>query len=252
MPGHAGGEFTDDEMLGGRLRILQPAKGHRASIDAVLLAAAIPAAPGELALEGGAGVGTASLCLARRVAGLSVDALEIDPELAALAQENAARNGLGDAIEVFCGDINSPPYRISPNRYHHVFINPPFLRPDRNNIPPNAGRAAARMEGGAGLRDWIKFAVTMARPSGCVTLIHRTDRLDDVLAALKGRAGGCVIFPLWPGGGKPAKLFLLRAYKGNEAPLTLLPGLVLHETGTKYSRAAEEVLRHGGALHFAG
>lgn len=251
MTGHAGGDLTDDGMLGGRLRILQPAKGHRASIDAVLLAAAIPAVAGEMALEGGAGVGTASLCLARRVAGLSVDALEIDPELAALAQQNAERNGLGDAIEVYCGDINSPPYRITPNSYHHVFMNPPFLRPDTNNLPAQAGRAAARMEGGASLRDWIKFAVSMARPSGCITLIHRVDRLDDVLAALKGRAGGCEIFPLWPGGGKPAKLFLLRAYKGNEAPLSLLPGLVLHEAGTKYSGAAEEVLRHGGALHFA-
>lgn len=246
------GEITDDALLGGRLQLLQPATGHRAGIDAVLLAAAVPAKSGELTLEGGAGVGTAGLCLARRVPGVSVDALEIDPMLAELARQNAARNGLGDAIEVYCGSIASPPYRITANSYHHVFMNPPFQEMGAGSASPHPGRLSAHQESAAGLRDWIKFAVTMARPAGCITLIHRADRLDDVLAALKGRAGGCEIFPLWPGNGKSAKRFIVRAYKGNDGPLSLLPGLLLHEPGAKYTDATEQVLRHARALDFAG
>lgn len=242
---------TDDLLLGGRLQILQPAKGHRAGIDAVLLAAAVAARPGELALEGGAGVGTASLCLARRIPDVSVDALEIDPVLADLARQNAERNGLRDAIEVYCCDIATPHHRISPNSYHHVFMNPPFLEAASHSPSPDSGRVSAHQEGAAGLREWVKFAVAMARPGGCITLIHRADRLDDILAMLKGRAGGCEIFPLWPGGGKAAKRIILRAYKGNDRPLLLLPGLTLHEAGSKYTEATEQVLRHAAALDFA-
>ncbi len=252
VTGQTDGDITDDAMLGGRLQILQPASGHRAGIDAVMLAAAVPAQPGELTLEGGAGVGTVGLCLARRVAGVSVDALEIDPMLAELARQNTERNGLADAAEVYCGSIASPPYRITANSYHHVFMNPPFLEPGAGSLSPHPGRVSAHQESAVGLRDWIKFAVTMARPAGCITLIHRADRLDDVLAALKGRAGGCEIFPLWPGNGKSAKRVIVRAYKGNDGPLRLLPGLVLHEAGAKYSQAAEQVLRHAGALDFTG
>lgn len=245
-------EITDDALLGGRLQLLQPATGHRAGIDAVLLAAAVPAKPGELTLEGGAGVGTAALCLARRVPGVCVDALEIDPVLANLARQNAERNGLGDAIEVYCGSIASPPYRITANSYHHVFMNPPYMEAGTNSASPHPGRLAAHQETTVALRDWIKFAATMARPGGCITMIHRADRLDDVLAALKGRAGGCEIFPLWSGNRKPAKRFIMRAYKGNDGPLSLLPGLVLHEPGAKYTDTAEQVLRHAGALDFEG
>jgi tRNA1(Val) A37 N6-methylase TrmN6 len=73
-----------------------------------------------------------------------------------------------------------------------------------------------------------------------------------VLAALKGRAGGCELFPLWPGNGKPAKRIIVRAYKGNDGPPSLLPGLVLHEAGSKYTEEAEHILRHAGALDFTG
>lgn len=250
MTHFTGSLLTDDAMLGGRLQILQPAQGHRAGIDAVMLAAAVAAKPGELALEGGAGVATASLCLARRVPGLSIDVLEIDPVLAELARQNAQRNQLGDAIEVYCGDITNPPYRITAGRYHHVFMNPPFLEADTHRASQDPGRARAHHEGAAGLREWVKFAVSMARPGGCITLIHRADRLDDILAALKGRAGGCEIFPLWPGNGKCAKRILVRSYKGNDRPLCLFPGLTLHAAGAKYSEAAEQVLRHAGALDF--
>ncbi|MEQ1890295.1 MAG: methyltransferase, partial [Alphaproteobacteria bacterium] len=218
--------------------------------EAGAIPAAIAARPGDLTLEGGAGAGAAGLCLARRVPGVSVDALEIDPMLAELARQNALRNGLADAVEVYCGSIASPPYRITANSYHHVFMNPPFQEPGAGSPSPVPGRASAHQESAVGLRDWIKFAVTMAQPSGCITMIHRADRLDDVLAALKGRAGACEIFPLWPGNGKAAGRVIVRAYKGNDGPVRLLPGLVLHEPGSKYTDAAEQVLRHAGALLF--
>jgi tRNA1(Val) A37 N6-methylase TrmN6 len=100
-------DFTDDAVLGGRLVLRQPRKGHRVGHDAILLAAATDARDGH-AVELGAGVGAAGLALAQRVAGLSVTLVELDPSLAVLAEHNAARNGLADRLRVAVLDVAAP------------------------------------------------------------------------------------------------------------------------------------------------
>ena len=95
--------LTEDRFLGGRLRLYQPARGVRAGSDAVLLAAAVAANAGQSALDVGCGVGPAALCLARRVAGIMVTGLEIQPALAELARRNAALNRLDDRITIVTG-----------------------------------------------------------------------------------------------------------------------------------------------------
>src|SRR5689334_4802157 len=87
-------ETTDDAVLSGRLRLRQPKRGHRIGHDAILLAAATAAHPGETAVDLGAGVGAAGLALASRVPGLSVKLIEIDENLCALAAANAKSNGM--------------------------------------------------------------------------------------------------------------------------------------------------------------
>ena len=100
MPTEREADTTEDAVLGGRLILRQPRRGHRVGHDAILLAAATEALAGEHAVEFGAGVGVAGLALARRIVGVSATQVEIDPALAAFAQENAARNGLADRVRV--------------------------------------------------------------------------------------------------------------------------------------------------------
>ena len=83
---------SEDAILGGRLVLRQPLKGHRVGHDAVLLAAAAGVRPGDRVVELGAGVGAAGLALARRLDDLAVTLVEIDAALAALGRENASRN----------------------------------------------------------------------------------------------------------------------------------------------------------------
>src|SRR3954471_22182461 len=96
MPADLDAALTDDAVLGGRLRLRQPRRGHRVGHDAILLAAAADAGPGDHVVDLGAGVGAAGLALAVRQPGVNLTLLEVDPELAALASENAVRNGLAD------------------------------------------------------------------------------------------------------------------------------------------------------------
>lgn len=247
-------DITEDTLLDGAVILRQPAKGYRAAIDPVLLAASVQAGEGEWVLDLGAGVGAAALCLARRVPGCRIKGLEIQRELVHLATENVALNGFAGRVDIMVGDVANPPPRLAPGSYHHVMANPPYLDPAANDASPLAAKRRATVEGAGGLAAWVDHCFAMARPGGTVTLIQRADRLDTLLPLLSRRAGDISVFPFWPFDpfspvlAKPAVRAIVRAWVGSSAPLKLLGGMVLHDPDGTYSEAAEAVLRRGAAI----
>jgi len=247
-PSDAGTAVTEDRLLGGRVCLRQPAEGARAAIDPVFLAAATPVAPHQQILDAGCGVGAAMLCLAARVPQCRVVGIELQRDLVRLAGDNLLLNGGADRLSVMVGDLLQPPPRLSPGSFDHVMANPPFIERGRGSAAADPAKSAATVEGEADLGDWVRCAITMARGKGTVTFVHRADRIDALLGHIAGRAGEVVIFPLWPGAGKPASRVLVRARKQIAAPARLAPGLVLHEPDGRFTAAAEAVLRGGEAL----
>ncbi|MHA1597101.1 MAG: tRNA1(Val) (adenine(37)-N6)-methyltransferase [Alphaproteobacteria bacterium] len=233
---------TEDTLLGGAVRLLQPVDGYRAAIDPVLLAASVPAKAGDRVLELGSGSGAASLCLACRVPDIHINGLELQADLVGLANHSAALNDLGDRVTFIAGDVLGPPDDI----FDHVMANPPYQKDDHGHPPPDAAKAMANVEGAAKLADWLDAAVRSVKDRGSVTIIHRADRLDEILGHLHGQLGAIVVCPLWPRTGEVAKRIIVRGRKGVATPLTLTPGLVLHENGG-YTDAAQAVL-DGGTL----
>jgi tRNA1(Val) A37 N6-methylase TrmN6 len=246
-------DLTDDAFLGGRLRVLQPARGFRSGIDAVLLAAAAPAAAGERVLDVGTGAGVAALCLARRVEGVAVTGIEIQPDLCALARANAERNGLTDTVAIVEADVLAPTRAlgqagVTRGGFDHVIANPPFYQEGRARPAGDPGKARASMLGPEDLERWVRFMVSMARPGGTVTLVHRTDALPRLLALLERRAGAVTVLPLHPRAGERSGRVLVTGRTGSRAPFALLPGLVLHGDGDAFTPEADAILRHGAAL----
>jgi tRNA1(Val) A37 N6-methylase TrmN6 len=238
---------TVDRLLGGRVLLEQPAHGFRASVDAVLLAAAVVAEPDAAVLDAGCGTGAASLCLACRRPDVAVLGLEVDPATAALAAANARRNGLEDRVRIEVGDLlaRGPVRKRQPCAA--VMTNPPFNPPDGRG-PKAADRARAMVEA-ATTADWLAACLERLSTAGRLALIHRADRLPAVLAALDGPAGAIEIVPLWPAaGGRSAKRVLVRCRKGARSPAVLRQGLVLHTSTGMFTEAAEAILRHGAAL----
>ena len=250
MTAEARRAVTEDRLLGGRVRLLQAARGYRVAIDPVILAAAVPTRAGEAVLDLGCGSGAAALCLLARVPGVEATGLECDPAAAALARDNAAANGVGDRFRVLEGELLAPPPALRAARFDHVLLNPPYLDPARARLPEDPDRRRSHGEAAAGLADWLDIGLRRLHDDGSLSVIHRAERLDEILAALTGRAGGVVVFPLWPGGAeaRPAKRILLRARKGSRAPLSLHPGLVLHRPDGGFTPAAEAVLRDAAPL----
>jgi tRNA1(Val) A37 N6-methylase TrmN6 len=242
-------DATESGLLGGRVRLIQQAGGYRVAIDPVLLAAAVPAVAGEHVLDVGAGVAAAALCLAARVPGVRVSGLESQRALVRLANDNADLNGMKGRVTVMEGDLLRPPPRLAPGGFDHVIANPPFLEPGRSSISPDSSKAMANVEGEADLGAWIGFCLAMARDKGSVTVIHRADRLDALLAALYRKSGEIVVYPLWPmADGRPAKRVIVRARKGVASPMRLAAGLVLHRADGTYTTEAEAALRHAAPL----
>lgn len=249
------GEVSEDKVLGGKLLLRQPRRGHRFGHDSILLAAATAAQSGEQAVELGSGVGAAGLALARRVPGVSVTLVEIDPALTALATENAARNGLASRVRAVCLDVAAPAAafaaaELAAGAADHLLMNPPFNAPQ--NVSPDRGRRLARTASHDTLTQWCGTAARLLRPFGIVTLIWRADGLDDVLAALDAGFGAIAVLPVHPKPDAAAIRVLVRAAKDKVAPVTLLPGFVLADANGKPTTQAEAVLREGAALSLSG
>ena len=241
-------EWSEDALLGGRLHLRQPAQGYRVAIDPVLLAAAVPAQAADSVLDIGCGVGAASLCLAARVPECKITGIEAQMPLVRLAVENIALNNFESRVRAMAGDILRPPPRLEPGSFSQVMANPPYQEEGRATPPPNTSKAVSQIEGVANLAYWVRFALSMTRPRGGITFIHRADRLDALLGQLTGRAGAITVLPLWPTLGTPAKRVIIHARKDIASPTRLLPGLVLHGVDGHFTKAAEAILRHGEKL----
>ncbi len=247
--------LTDDAFLGGALSVLQMRSGYRAGLDAVMLGAAVPVDAGRplRVLDVGAGVGTAGLCVARRAPGAEIVLLEREPQLVALAAENAHRNGLDTRVRVATAAVGAPVAELraaglSDESFSHVIANPPYHDADAGTPAPDALKAAAHAMEEEELERWVRFMARMAAPGGGATMIHKADALGRLLAAFAKRFGALKVLPLHPRLGAPAHRVLVQGIKGSRAGLQLLAGFVLHQDGNTFTPAADEILRHGGAL----
>ncbi|MFG1477733.1 methyltransferase [Xanthobacter sp. V4C-4] len=244
--------FTRDALLGGRITLRQPARGHRVGHDAVLLAALAPVGARTM-VDLGAGVGGAGLAFLARAPGASGTLVEIDPATAALARENVADNALAARCRVVVGDVlalarPSGPPEVAAEAADVVLMNPPFNASAAHQTSPHGGRARAHMASGDLLEAWVTAALRCLRPAGVLCLIHRPEAVAAVLAALQGRFGAAELLPVHPRAEAPAVRLLVRAVKGRRTAPRILPGLVLADGQGRPTAAAEAVLREAGAL----
>ena len=250
-PGENLGAVTDDAVLGGRLKLLQPARGHRAGHDAILLAAAAP--PAKHAIDLGAGIGTAGLALLARDVAERVTLVEIDKQLAGLARANSVKNGFVARTAIVAADVDSLGRRGGP---HHpkalsadlVLANPPFNDPARRRASPDIARRRAHTAADSTLEIWVRAADRLLKAGGTFVLIHRPEAMAAILAALDRRFGAVELIPVHPRPDKPAIRLIVRAKKGRRTPPSLRPGFMLADATDKPSPEAEAVLRGGAPL----
>jgi tRNA1(Val) A37 N6-methylase TrmN6 len=235
-----GPELTEDALLGGRIRVRQPARGYRVNIDTLLLAAAVEASSGARLMEAGCGVGAALIAVAARTENTRFLGIERDQNIAAIARENVALNAMSSRIEIAAGDALDRDANWGV--FEGVFANPPFDRDREGRAPAEARRHAHITE--MSLSQWVGALADRLTGGAALTMIHRAGRTPDLLAALDGRLGGVELMPVRPHAEAAAKRVIVRARKGSRAPFRLLKGLDLHDrSGGKYTPEIEALLR---------
>ena len=238
------GEITHDHLLGGRVRYCQPRRGFRVAIDPVLLAAAIPAKPGDLVLEGGTGAGAALLCLAARVPGLRGIGVDLDVPLLGLAKANAEANHFPD-LWFAAADAASTSIR---GTVDHAFANPPYHTAD--GTPPGTVRSAqAKRAGPEVVPKWVRGLSDALRHRGTLTLILAPSLLESCLTAMRDvRVPAEMIYPVWPREGRAARFVLVQGRKLGRSPIRIMPGLVLHAPDGSFRSEADAILRDAAPL----
>jgi len=237
--------LTEDALLGGRVRLLQPRRGYRVAVDAVLLAASVEAGPHDRVLDLGAGVGSVGLCLAARAPGCSVVGIELQPAMADLAERNAALNGMAGRVRTIVHDL-AVPLPADLGLFDHVVTNPPYLAAAVADPSPDPAKALATVESSVPLERWLAVAAAALKSAGTLTIIHRADRLEEVVRHLVGAGLGEIAIKRLP----PAARVLIRARRSGTVTRHEAPPLVLHQTEGGYTDQAEAVLRHAASLAF--
>jgi tRNA1(Val) A37 N6-methylase TrmN6 len=253
--GAIAGGLTEDQWLGGRLLLLQPRRGHRVGTDAALLVAAAGSPEGRI-VDVGAGVGAVGLALAQRNPLASVDLVEINPELARLAESNAARNGLQARTRVLRLDALNPGERrasgLADGSVACVVTNPPFFDARAVRASPDEGKARAHVLPRATLADWIQASLAILAPGGRFVMIHRPDVLGAILAAIGSRLGALALLPVHPTIGASAHRLLVSGVKGSKAPLRVAPALVLHGADGRLTAEADALHRGEAPIDWGG
>ncbi len=255
-------ETTHDAFLGGKVYVHQPKRGrHRAGLDAVYLAAALPDGTRGHVIDLGAGVGTAGFCAAARLPDIRVTLVDIDETVLALARrglEDPANGAFSSRVSLLEADITAKGSArhaagLTPALADHAIMNPPYYEADRFRASPNSARAGAHMLDDRGLEPWAKTATDIVKEGGSLTVIFRADGLQELLSVLKGRFGAIEVIPLRPRQEAAATRVLLRAIRASKAPLRLMPGFVLHEgDGSEFTPQSKAVMRDGKGLGLSG
>lgn len=251
-------ETTTDAFHAGAFEIVQPAKtGHRAGLDALLLAACVPeSATGTLA-DLGAGTGAAGFAALNLNRDIDLISVELNEQMYGMLQNSVALLANHDfraRIQTLNSDVTKSgaarlKQGLNENSVDHVIMNPPY-NTDRHRSPPDPTKAQAYMIGEGGIDAWFRTASAILKPGGTLSMIYRAENLSDILACSQGRFGGLEILPIHSRAEEAARRILVRSVRGSRAPLAILPGLVVHNADGEFTDKVRAIFDGEARLDF--
>ena len=237
--------FTVDAFHHGKYHLVQPKGGHRAGMDAMLLAATVPDGAGGRVADLGSGAGAAGLAVAARVPGVAVTLVERSDVMLDFARRTMAleqNDWLRERVEVVGADVTlrgdaRRAAGLGDDAFDWVILNPPFNDPSDRRTPDPLRAEAHAMTDGEMFEHWLRTAGAIMRPGGQVSVIARPRSIRPILDALAGRFGGVEVTPVHPRLGDEAIRILVTAIKQSRGSLNFQPPLVIHD-GAGHSFAA--------------
>ena len=228
--------YTTDTFFDGKIKVMQSRAGYRFSIDSVLLAFHAAPRPGDKVLDLGTGCGIISLIMAVREPGIKIFAVELQTELAGLAEANVRENLLANRIQVMQADMRLLKPNMTGGPADLIVCNPPYRRPGSGRINPAQQRAVARHEIKVSLIDILETARRMLRTAGRFAVIYSVERTTDILSCMRSeQIEPKTMRMIHATRDSEAKLVLIEGVKGARPGLKVAPSLIIYDDTGDYT-----------------
>lgn len=233
-------------LLNGRVQLAQSVDGLRASMDSVLLAAAVQARKNDRILDMGCGTGAVGLCVNARLSDLELhlSGVDVQDQMIAIAKQNAIANGLDGRSDYVVGDIQDKAL-FKPESFDHIVMNPPYYKDGERTSSPDEARERAYT---GDLEYWMAAALHWVKQGGSVSIVHRADRLDQILSLAYRKFGAIEIFPVHSKEDEPAIRVVVRMIRNRKTPLKLYPPIILFDAQGAETGQSKSILRDGAGL----
>ncbi len=216
--------------------IIQKENAFRFGVDAVLLSDFAQVKKTDNVLELGTGTGVISILLYAKKKPQSLTAIEISEEMAEMANRSIKYNNLTDYINIIHMDLKEAPGLLGKGKYNAVVTNPPYIKADSGIISPHEAQASARFEINCTLSDVIDVSFELLIPGGRFSMVHRTDRLVDILYIMrnKGLEPKRIRF-VHSSPSKRPHLLLIEGVRGGKPDLKFMEPLYIYDVNGNYS-----------------
>ncbi|MCR5224774.1 MAG: methyltransferase [Alphaproteobacteria bacterium] len=230
-------EFTQDYILNGKIKLLQPKNGYRVAIDPILLAACVHVKPNQKILDAGCGVGAISLILKNKEPSAQITAIDLDEEMCRLCKQNAELNSCDiNVINCNVEDVRAFTQRED---FDQIVTNPPFFKKEASRI--SGKKQLANFET-IELGKWITFCIKKLKNGGIFSIVHNASRTGDILQSVMPSLGDITIVPIYSKLDTDAKRVIVTGKKGRKSDMKIAHGIVVHEDDGSYTDAMKKIL----------
>lgn len=222
-------ETLEDLQLNG-LFILQKKEAFRFGMDAVLLSSFVTVRKNQNVLDLGTGTGIIPILLSAKTEAKKITGLEIQSEIADMAQRSIEGNNLGDKIDIVKGDIKDAVSIFSRGSFDVVVTNPPYTSAGSGLVNPEDTKAISRHEIFCTLDDILKTSSAVLKPRGEFFMVHRPERLADIIDGMrKVNMEPKILRLVCARAGKEPSLILIKGLKNGKPGLKILPVLFIYD-----------------------
>lgn len=234
-------ETVEDLQLNG-LQLIQKKTGFRFGMDSVLLADFARIGKRDRVLDIGTGTGILMLLLYGRNKGASFEGVELQPDMAEMAERTVRLNGLEEIMKVRAGDIRELARDMEPRSFDAVICNPPYSAPGRALVNPDEARAVSRHQQENTLSDFCEAAFRLLRGKGKFSLVYPATGLLELTDELRKHHLEPKHFRLvYPYVGKPANLVLVEGIRDAKPGLHPMPPLIVFTEGNHLTNELKSV-----------
>lgn len=232
-------EVIDD--LGDGYRIIQNNDGFKFGIDAVLLSDFAKSVTGNV-IDLCTGTGIVPILLCKKSKASHIDAVEIQREMAELAQRSVEINGLCDKISVKCADIKDAFELYGKSAYDAVTVNPPYMKAASGLLNSDDSKTWARHEVRCDIEDVIRISSGLLKPHGKLFMVHRPSRLGEIFPLMaKYKLEPKLMRLVAPETGKEPNMVLICGIRCANPQLTVLPTLYVYNNDGSYSEEIDRI-----------